>query len=77
VGGGFQLVNKLRRDGLAAVAPATGVPSSTFTPEPDGDTTINALLGDGSRVFAGGEFASFGPIFRANLGLFAADGPGV
>lgn len=78
VGGDFERVDTRRRDGLAALAPATGAASSTFTPEPNANSTINALLADNSRVFAGGAFQAFGPIFRANLGLFVADGsPGL
>jgi hypothetical protein len=71
LGGRFQLVSGRRRDGLAAVDPATGRPVRLFSPEPTGGN-VGTLLADGARVYAGGDFSGFGLVPRANFAIFPA-----
>jgi hypothetical protein len=70
VAGRFRLLGGRRRDGLAAVDPATGKPATLFSPEPAGGD-VTALLADGARVYAGGDFSGFGLVPRANFTIFA------
>jgi hypothetical protein len=70
--GHFQLVSRRRRDGLAAVDPATGRPARFFSPEPVGDNRgVAALLADGARLYTAGDFTGFGLVPRANFTIFA------
>ncbi|MDX6720182.1 MAG: hypothetical protein QOJ63_2436, partial [Solirubrobacteraceae bacterium] len=76
VAGRFQLVGGRRRDGLAAVDPATGRPSSLFSPEPVGGRRgVVAMLADGTRLYAGGDFLGFGLVPRANFTILATGAP--
>ena len=71
--GDFETVGGRRRDGFAAVSAASGVASTTFSPQPKpAESTISALLTDGGRVFAAGRFTGFGDISRAHFAAFAA-----
>ncbi|MDX6679388.1 MAG: hypothetical protein QOE31_3440, partial [Solirubrobacteraceae bacterium] len=75
VGGRFRIVSQRRRDGFAAVDPASGKPASLFSPEPaGGDSGVSALLADGARVYAGGDFDGFGLVPRANFAIFGVAG---
>jgi hypothetical protein len=42
-----------------------------FSPEPTGGT-VGALLADGARVYAGGDFSGFGLVPRANFAIVPA-----
>ncbi len=76
VAGRFQTVSGRRRDGLAAVDPATGKPGALFSPEPTGGNRgVVTLLADAARVYAGGDFASFGLVPRANFATFGVGAP--
>ena len=56
---------------------ATGVASTTFSPQPKPDeSAISALLTDGGRVFAAGRFVGFGDIARSHFAAFPADAAG-
>ena len=68
--GEFRLVAERRRDGMAAVDPATGKTASLFSPQPAGGR-VAALLADGARVYAAGDFNGFGLVPRANFAIFA------
>ncbi len=70
--GRFELVSGRRRDGLAAVDPATGKPLTRFSPEPTGGN-VGALMVDGARIYAAGDFSGFGLVPRANFAIFAAN----
>jgi hypothetical protein len=77
IAGGFETVGGRRRDGFAAVSPASGVPSPAFSPQPKPtEGSISALLTDGGRVFAAGRFTGFGEITRGHLASFAAGAAG-
>jgi hypothetical protein len=77
IAGGFETVGGRRRDGFAAVSPASGVPSPAFSPQPTpAEDSISTLLTDGGRVFAAGRFTGFGVVSRAHLAIFAADAAG-
>ncbi|MDX6683415.1 MAG: hypothetical protein QOG94_3454, partial [Solirubrobacteraceae bacterium] len=70
VAGRFKLVGGRRRDRLAAVDPTTGKPATLFSPEPaGGDRGVVALLADGARVYAAGDFDGFGLVPRANFAI--------
>jgi hypothetical protein len=72
VAGRFQIIGGRRRDGLAAVDPATGRPATLFSPEPMGaERGVTAMLADGARLYAGGDFSGFGLVPRANFAIFA------
>jgi hypothetical protein len=72
VAGRFQIVGGRRRDGLAAVDPATGRPATLFSPGPAGaERGVIAMLADDARLYAGGDFSGFGLIPRANFTIFA------
>ena len=76
VAGRFQLVDGRRRDGLAAVDPTTGKPASAFSPEPTGGNRgVVALIADSARLYAGGDFAAFGLVPRANFATFGVAAP--
>jgi outer membrane protein assembly factor BamB len=74
VAGNFDRLAGRRRDGLAAIDPASGRLSAQWSPEPGGGDGVSALLADGQRVYAGGDFKTFGPIARPNFAILAADG---
>jgi hypothetical protein len=74
VAGDFDRLAGRRRDGFAAVDAVSGALSTLFSPEPSGGDGILALLADSQRVYAGGDFKTFGPIPRPNIAIFAADG---
>ncbi len=76
VAGRFQLVDGRRRDGLAAVDPATGKPASEFSPEPSGGSRgVIAMIVDGARLYTGGDFTRFGLVPRANFATFGLGAP--
>lgn len=78
LGGSFKSVGGLKRSGLAALDPATGAPTSwnhgaTLNSLPNAG--IRALLCDGARVYAGGNFTEIGGQKRQGLAaLDAASG---
>ena len=59
---------------MAAVDPATGRPSGLFSPEPKGGG-VDAMLADGARVYAAGDFAGFGLVPRANFAILGLGAP--
>lgn len=59
IGGGFVLVSGVPRARLAAIDPITGAVTGAQPPEPDGDVTTLATVGQ--TMYAGGAFESWLP----------------
>jgi hypothetical protein len=76
LGGGFTAIGTTARNRLAAVNPATGALDPTWAPPADGAVHTLRLSADGTKVFAGGAFATIGSSSRSRLALLSATGSG-
>lgn len=68
---GFKNIGGQPRNGIAAIDATTGAVTA-WNPHPDNLLAVNALVADGSTVYAGGYFTSMGGQTRNNLAALDA-----